>query len=274
MPNSPWLQEAQKALDDSNKAFDDDLESIRLALTRGSGAELSSSFGFQLDSPIGVLMRSLELHAKEMADLLESLVRHFDLCVTAVKHTEGGGATAQKITGEVPEGVDMNLDDIDAPPEPMSEEEMAEMLKVLEKDAADVEAVVIEIHDRVMEMESQFEHITIQSDSLARRYADTKAAFLLTEKVGEKLLEYVSQGRRFLARWNEEKQTIEEGMEEFERLGEFYEGFLMAYDGLIIEVGRRKTAQVKMEKVVEEAMQKLEQLHESERSFPSATPSY
>ncbi|KAI9723318.1 MAG: hypothetical protein M1812_001201 [Candelaria pacifica] len=256
--------EAQKTLDDSNKTFDDDLECIKIALTKGSRDELSSSSDFQFDTPIGALMRSLELHAKEMADLLESLVRHFDLCVTAVKHTEGGGAAAQKVTGDVPEGVEMNLDDIDVPPEPMTAEEMAEMLKVLEKDAADVEDVAIEIHDRLVEMESQFEHITFQSDGLAQRYADTKAAFLLTEKVGERLLEYVSQGRRFSVRWNEEKQTIEEGMEEFERLGEFYEGFLMAYDGLIIEVGRRKTAQVKMVKIVEEAMRKLEQLHENE----------
>ncbi|KAI9706488.1 MAG: autophagy protein 17 [Candelina mexicana] len=256
--------EARITLHDSNKTFDDDLESITVALSKSSKEGLFPSSEFQFDSPIGPLMRSLEIHAKEMADLLESLVRHFDLCVTAVKHTEGGGATAQKITGDIPEGVDANLDDVDAALEPMTEEEMVEMLKVLERDAADVDDVATEIHDRLVEMESQFEHIIFRSDCLARRYANTTAAFSLTEEVGEKLLEYVSQGRQFLMRWNEERQVIEEGLEETERLGDFYERFLMAYDGLIIEVGRRKSAQVKMEKVKEEAMEKLEQLHENE----------
>ncbi|KAG6985298.1 serine/threonine-protein kinase RIO1 [Physcia stellaris] len=46
------------------------------------------------------ILTSMEDNAREMADNLESLVKHYDLCVSAIKHTEGGGDAAQRIAGE------------------------------------------------------------------------------------------------------------------------------------------------------------------------------
>ena len=210
------------------------------------------------------VLHSLESHAKEMADGLESLVRHFDFCVTAIKHTEGGGAAAQNIAGDIPAGVEINRDDDGSPAEPLSDEDQREMLQVLEKDAAELEEVVMEIRDRLPEMESQSEHAAAHLNRLADIYANTSAAFNLLEGVGARVPGYMTSSRDFRARWDEEKQRIQEQMGELESLREFYEGFLLAYDGLIVEVGRRRSVQNKMESVIKEAMTRVEQLYRGE----------
>ena len=49
-----------------------------------------------------------------------------------------------------------------------------------------------------------------------------------------------------------------------EDLREVYKNFLGAYDGLIVEVARRKAVKHQMEKVVREAQAKLEKLYEDD----------
>ncbi|KAI9823018.1 MAG: autophagy protein 17 [Thelocarpon impressellum] len=259
-------QDAQREFGETAKAFDDDLASVRAALMAKSGAWTSRD---DVGSPIPPALHSLESHAKEMADGLESLVRHFDFCVTAIKHTEGGGAAAQNITGDLPAGVDVNRDDEEndeeaPPPEPISDEERREMLQVLEKDAAEVEDVVMEIRDRLAEMEAQADDLSAHLDQLSETYSATAAAFRLLEEVGARLPGYVSASRDFLLRWEDEKARIAEQTGELESLREFYDAFLHAYDGLVVEVGRRRAVQTKMEAVVRDAMARVERLYEDD----------
>jgi autophagy-related protein 17 len=259
------VQEAQKDFGYSISSFDSDLLAIEKAITSITISSPSSSD--VLESPIPSLLRSLESHAKEMAVLLQSLVRHFDLCVTAIKHTEGGGAAARSITGDLPKGMGVidrgsSSDDDSAPPEPITDKEREDMLDVLSKDAAEVEDVVIEIRDRLTEMEAQFDPVSSHVGYLSGVHDDAIAAFQLLEEIGTRLPVYVSSSREYLVRWEEEKVRIESRMEDLDGLREFYEGFLKAYDGLIIEVGRRRGVQVRMEAIIREAMAKVEQLHD------------
>ncbi|KAH0562721.1 hypothetical protein GP486_002614 [Trichoglossum hirsutum] len=261
------IQEAQKDFSDSISSFDSDFQAVEKAISSITVPSPSSSG--MLESPIPPLLRNLESHAKEMAVLLQSLVRHFDLCVTAVKHTEGGGAAARSITGDLPKGMGVidrggNDDDDGAPPEPITAEERENMLDVLTKDAAEVDDVVVEIRDRLAEMETQFDPISSHVSYLSGVHDDAIAAFQLLEEIGTRLPVYVSNSRDYLAHWEDEKRTIELRMEDIDSLREFYEGFLKAYDGLIIEVGRRRGVQVRMEAIVREAMAKVEQLHDED----------
>ncbi|KZF21669.1 putative kinase activator [Xylona heveae TC161] len=250
--------DSQTALAESNQAFDDDIGSLTNALA----TKLSNSTSRDgLHSPLPSLLHSLEAHAQEVADLLESLVRHFDLCVTAIKHTEGGGAAAQSITGDLPAGVDVDRELNDAPPEPITDEERQEMFDVLQKDAAEVDDVVLEIRERLAEMESQYELATGHVNSLSNDYATMVSIFKDMEEVGTRLPKYVVQSREYVTIWDEQKLSFEERMEELDGLKEFYEGFLGAYDGLIIEAARRKNVQLRMEKVIQEATTKLDRLY-------------
>ncbi|KAA6411675.1 MAG: hypothetical protein FRX48_04956 [Lasallia pustulata] len=258
--------EARREFDESTASLEKDVHGVETLLTsttRRAGSQTSYQVN-RLESPIPDILRDMEDRAKDLAENLEMLVKHFDLCVTAIKHTEGGGAAARRITSDLPEGVAVVPEDEGAPPVPISDEERNEMMEVLEKDASEVEDVVLEIRDHIAEMESQFELVVADNDRLSEQYASATAAFRLLEAVGTRLPGYIAQNQVFLIRWDEEKTNIQERMDELEGMREFYDGFLRAYDNLIIEIDRRKMMQGKMEKVIEDAMAKIERLHEED----------
>ncbi|KAF4542661.1 Kinase activator [Lasiodiplodia theobromae] len=238
-------------------------------------------------SPLPPSFRQLEGHATETASLLQSLVRHYDLCVTALKHTEGGNEAATRAASDesplpsshdLPHDLDpnlhVNLDQLDIdvaslrpdapPPPPMTEAERADMLAVLANDAAEVDDVVAEIRDRVSDMEALAGEMAGHIEALQASYSAHLQAFRLMADVGKEVPEYLASCRTFQARWGEEKTKIEEGMLALEGLREFYDGFLDAYDGLLVEVDRRRQVRIKMEIIAREALKKIERLHEDD----------
>jgi autophagy-related protein 17 len=224
------------------------------------------------------MLHSLEMHAQEMANLLESLVRHFDLCVTAVKHTEGGGAAAQSITGDMPVGVSgsgragPNIEEeinanLNAPLDPLSNSEYQEMVNVLIKDAAEAEDVVMEIQDRIGEMESVLENVLAQRDSMRSVYNATTSIFQhLSSLSSTRLPGYIAQAHNFTRVWNEEQDRINGGLADLSDLHSLYDGFLDAYDGLLLEVARRRHIRQRVEKVLRDTRHKLNQLYEEDVS--------
>ena len=250
---------------ETNMSFDEDVQSVKSLLAKRSEQHImTDSAGGEIRSPIPEILHDMEDRAKEMADNLESLVRHFDLCVTAIKYTEGGGDAAQRIAGELPEGVDIGPDGGNAPADPIGDEERREMMEVLEKDASQVEDVAMEIKEHVSEIEAQNELVTAYTDQLAEEHANTTAAFNLLEEIGQRLPSYIMQSHMFAMRWDDEKAKIEERMDELEELRLFYDGFLKAYDNLLIEIGRRKSLELKMDKVAQDAMVKIQKLYEDD----------
>lgn len=249
---------------ETNMAFDEDVQSVKSLLAKKSKQDMPGDADGESRSPIPEILHDMEDHAKDMADNLESLVRHFDLCVTAIKHTEGGGDAAQRIAGELPEGVDIGRDGANAPADPIGEDERREIMEVLEKDASQVEDVVIEIKEHITEMEAQHELVTAYTDQLADELANTTSAFRLLEEIGLRLPGYIAQSHVFVMRWDDEKAKIEERMDELEELRVFYDGFLRAYDNLLIEIGRRKALEMRMEKVAQDAMARIQKLYEDD----------
>ncbi|RAL13837.1 autophagy-related protein 17 [Aspergillus homomorphus CBS 101889] len=280
---------AQAELDSSNYAFDDELQSIKQALgnyrevtklassrSSSSSSPSASSSSLPSLSSMPSMLHSLEMHAQEMANLLESLVRHFDFCVTAVKHTEGGGAAAQTITGDMPAGVNVsggggpNIEEeinahLNAPLDPLSESGYLEMVNVLMKDAAEAEDVVLEIQDRIGEMESVLESINGRRDTLLSVYNATTDVFgHISLLASARLPGYIAQAHNFTSVWNEEHDRINGGLADLSDLNALYDGFLEAYDSLILEVSRRKHVRQRVEKVLRDAKHKLDQLYEED----------
>ncbi|KAL9099201.1 MAG: hypothetical protein Q9163_005266 [Psora crenata] len=230
---------------------------------RGSirGDSRSPNISNEGRSPIPDILRDMEERAKEMAANLESLVSHFDLCVTAIKHTEGGGDAALKIAGDLPEGVNIGPD---APPAPISEEQKTEMMRVLEEDAGQVEDVVMEMKGHIADMEEMYQRVERYMDLLAKDHESMVVAFTLLEEIGQRLPGYITRNQIFLTQWDEMRADIDERLEELDNAKGFYDGFLRAYDNLIIEIGRRKSHEVKIDKVIQDAMSSLEKLYEDD----------
>ena len=255
---------ARQGFDESIEALELETSEIKALLFPRHEESSSKHLQHEVSSPVPQVLQKMEEHAQEMARNLESLVKHFDLCVTAIKHTEGGGAVASKITRDLPEDVRLDLDDDDGPLEAMSDDERKDMLEVLVKDASEVEEVVNEIKEDIAEMEADFEHVVAFGEELNEDFKKTTTAFKLLEEVGTKLPNYITQSQIFLYRWDDEKAKIEDHLADLAELRDLYAGFLLAYDNLLIEVGRRKDMEKRIARVRQDAMAKIDRLIEEE----------
>jgi autophagy-related protein 17 len=71
----------------------------------------------------------------------------------------------------------------------------------------------------------------------------------------------------FQASWEEERSVLATKMDEIESLTEFYSGFARGYDGLIVEVQRRRNSRREMDKIIRHALSQVERLYNGK--FPS-----
>jgi len=204
-----------------------------------------------------------------MATLLESLSNHFDLCVNAIRHTEGGYAAVKKAASSQPPGAETVsvsgvIDTEDEIGEPLSEEERQQMIEVLEKDAAQVEDVVMDLRDILNEMEGKHEAILEHVAALTNTYNETSSAYKILEEVGSRLTNYIMASQDFRVHWEETKLNIQEQLTELESMRLFYENYSASYDDLILEVSRRKGTQDKIKQIARKAMDQIEKVYEAD----------
>ncbi|KAK6610393.1 kinase activator [Botrytis cinerea] len=208
-------------------------------------------------------------HAQEMASLLSSLSSHFDLCLNAIRHTEGGYAAVRNAASNPPPGAEpvsvsgvMSNSHDDINEAPLTEHEREEMFSILEKDAAEVEDVVMELHDRQNEMEAKHDAILDHVSHLAEQFRHTASVYKTLEGVYQRLPRYILAGHDFRARWEDTKVHINEQMNELEGMRLFYENYLSSYDGLILEVHRRTVAEEKARSIAKKAMEQINKIYD------------
>ncbi|KAK5100274.1 autophagy protein 17 [Exophiala xenobiotica] len=257
------VQAVRTDIDASIRTLEDDVQKINQVLADKTA--ISSSIKSDLQpATVPRRLKLLERNAHDMAQGLESLVQHFDSCVNAIKHTEGGGAAVAKnfTTEDLPEGVDVEA--FQGPAESMSEEERIDMLKILKSDADQVDEVVADIQERGAEMEAQLDRVLDWREACETSYRDVASAFKLLEKVGRRLPSHVQEVTYFSSHWQEEKAKIEDCVAGMNELCEVYDNFLTAYDGMIVEAARRRAVRKRMEKIAQEAQNQLDQLYEDD----------
>lgn len=223
-----------------------------------------SSRDLAVTSPVPEILESMEVGATEMAQNLESLVKHLDLCTSAIRHTEGGGKYAQRFTEDMPSGVRLDHSDGAKSVESVSEEERHEMIRVIENDASEVEDVVTEIKVRAEDLANSFEVVQTYTQSLNERLDHAVEAYHLLESIGKRLPSFITQTRVLILRWEDEKARIVEHVEELEELCSFYANYLAAYDNLLIEVGRRKAWESRAERLIQDTVAKMAKMHEDD----------
>lgn len=262
------LQSAQTSYDGDLLRFDNDLRTLSKAMSSAPSSSPSDSAAYQ---PIPYLLSSLLDHSRAMAEHLTSLTRHFDMCVTAVRITEGGAALARRKAAEVTasqEGGDpvsisgviaeqeSNVADLD----PISSQERDEILQVVMQDAPEVDEVVAEINAVLHEMETDFASLKEQADRIKVSYITTTQAFHVLEDIGSRLQSYVAAETEYIDRWEDEKQVIFGKLEEMDGLREFYEGYLSAYESLHLEKERRRSVEEKIFSIFKKAQENVHKL--------------
>jgi len=265
------LQEAQTSFDSSILSFDDDLRALKSAMAASPTITSSQSHASLSQSPIPEHLQALETHAQEMASLLDSLVSHFDLCVNAIRHTEGGYAAVRNAASNQPPGAEpvsvsgvMSTSQHTDEEKPLSVEERREMLGVLETDANQVEDVVVELRERLNEMESRYEIITDHVANLSAMYDTTISAFTMLEAVSAHLPGYLMSASDFKLQWEDTKMAIQDQLDELEAMRVFYENYHASYDGLLLEVYRRKQNEEKVKGMIKKTMEQIEKIREAD----------
>ncbi|KAL6711497.1 Autophagy-related protein 17 [Coniothyrium glycines] len=246
--------DARATLDDSSDAFDTSLDNLNSSIENvpTTPATLSNP------SPIPSLYHDLEGHAKEAAQAFQSLVQHYDLCITALRHTEGGSAAATQATGDAPVH---SGDDSPVPPEPMGEEERLEMLVVLRKDAREVEEVVTEIRGRGAEMEFLLNQIENHINYLRNEASAQSSILQMLSRITQEVKSHITTSRHFHASWLQDtRPALLNGIDEWENQREFYERFDLAYAELLVEISSRRRRHEKAKRKAEEAQKELDRL--------------
>ncbi|OCK76230.1 hypothetical protein K432DRAFT_336059 [Lepidopterella palustris CBS 459.81] len=255
---------ALSALHSNTDAFDDSLKILHTTIASLPDPPATHSN----PTPLPMLFHDLEFHATEAATAFQSLVRHYDLCVTALKHTEGGGEAATRATSSLPDlttDADPTASAFASPPEPLSDAERADMLSVLQKDAAEVDDVVSEIRDRASEMEYLLSTMTNHISALrAERHALLSTLHHL-HTLGTASRSYISATHAFTLSWFTERAAITDGIDEWDSLRTFYENFDLAYSSLLVEVAARRKRYIKARKRAQEMQAELEALWEEDR---------
>ncbi|KAF1919501.1 autophagy-related protein 17 [Ampelomyces quisqualis] len=255
--------EAHATLDDSTDAFDTSLDNLHSSIENVPLTPASASN----PSPIPSLYQHLEAHVKEAAQAFQSLVQHFDLCVTALRHTEGGSAAAAaaEVTGDA---VSHSGGEFAAPPEPMSDHERQEMVAVLVKDAHEVDDVVSEIRERDSEMTVLLHHIENHINHLRNEASALSSIRQMISQITGQVKSHIATSRSYHASWlDDTRPTLLNGIEEWENQRDFYERFDLAYAELLVEISSRRRRHEKAKRKAEDAQKELNRLHaEDERA--------
>ncbi|KAF4456065.1 hypothetical protein F53441_1786 [Fusarium austroafricanum] len=266
------IQELQ-SFDGDLLRFDNDIRNLMKVINDSPRLPHDIHAGGDLST--GELLEVLVDHAANMAALLASLNHHFDMCVTAIRTTEGGVALARRRAAEATQsqgndGVSIsgviaeqesNVSDL----EPKTAKDRAEMIRVVVQDAKEVDDVVQEIHDRLTAMEQEYVVLQEQHDISKQGYSGMLEAYAILGDIGDRLADYLAAETDFKSRWDLEKESVFTKLQEMQDLREFYERYASAYDSLILEVDRRRAVDDRVRSIWRKAQENVDKLLDADR---------
>ncbi|QPH02541.1 autophagy- protein 17 [Epichloe festucae Fl1] len=270
------LQSIQQSFDGDLLRFETDIRNFRKTL-----AALPSS-GADEETPLATvsLLLSMDDHSTFMASLLASLTNHFDMCVTAIRTTEGAAALARRKVAEATQsqgsdgvsisGVIAEQESHMSELEPKTAEDRAEMLKVVVQDAEEVDDVVQEIQERLTAMEQESAVIQGFLDHATAAYTGMLESFTLLGEIGDRLGDYIAAEEDFRQRWELEKEGVLGKLGEMKEMREFYEGYASAYGSLVLEVERRRAVDERVHSIWRKAQESVDKMLDADRASREA----
>lgn len=202
------------------------------------------------------LLETITDHAANMALLLASLTKHFDMCVTAIRTIEGAADLARRKVATGGHSTDnVSISGVIAEQQhnpqhedltPQTAQDRAEMLRVVMQDAQEVEDVVQEIsslHSAIEYTHAQLSHLrTLVRTSLS----NTLISHGHLQSITPRLPSYLHSSTDFLTRWTLETSTIANLLTNMSSTRDFYEGYASAYSSLLLEFERRRVVEEKI----------------------------
>ncbi|CAI6087078.1 unnamed protein product [Clonostachys chloroleuca] len=270
------LQGVQQSFDGDLLRLDTDIRNLKTIISEASISPSGADSPDKPQVPMTERLDNLISYSAHMASNLASLTNHFDLCVTAIRTTEGAAALARRKAAETtqpqgPDGVSIsgviaeqesNVSDL----EPKIARDRAEMLKVVVQDAGEVDDVVGEIHEGLRMMEQEYGDFQEQVAQTKKAYEGMMQAYIALGEIGERLTDYLAAEEDFKQRWEMEKEVVFSHLKEMHELKEFYGRYSGAYDGLVLEVERRRNVNERVEAIWRKAQENVNKIMETDQS--------
>ncbi|KAF2716065.1 hypothetical protein K431DRAFT_289728 [Polychaeton citri CBS 116435] len=264
------FNDARGSLEDSVTAFDGMIRPIEETLHESAQADSLREKRTIYDSEpaprVPALFKAIEEHALALAQLLHSLLGHYDLCINALKHTEGGGEAAKAAVEDAP-GLSKSSQNVEESlykrkvADDIGEHELLDMLAVVDHDAAEVDDVVLEIKDRAAELEGQYEQISRHASDARSTNAIMLRALEQLHQIQVSLPSFISASSAFLGTWSGIKVEMQEKTQALADLTDFYINFQGSYDKLLREVERRERVDAQSRRLAEKAQKELDKLY-------------
>ncbi|ANB15223.1 protein kinase regulatory subunit ATG17 [Sugiyamaella lignohabitans] len=219
------LAKVIESLDADINEFHKDMFSVQAIKRRGLEAAHENTVSVATDA-----------HA--MALLLESLTRHYDLCLKAIEMSK----TPEKYKDDLPE-----------------------VAKILKNDSQELEAVVEELYERrkfIEVSEAAVSSFYKQMNDLNMK-VQTFFSELLVFGVS-KLTGYSEKLEEALRIHQSQMQEIYKLKQELQSLVDYYGLFHSAYQALILEVLRRRKSQQRMKAMVSDMLKQVHNAHDDE----------
>jgi autophagy-related protein 17 len=270
------MQGVQQSFDGDLLRLDTDIRNLKTIISEASISPSGADSSNKPQVPMTERLDNLISYSAHMASNLASLTNHFDLCVTAIRTTEGAAALARRKAAETtqpqgPDGVSIsgviaeqesNVSDL----EPKTARDRAEMLKVVVQDAGEVDDVVGEIHEGLRMMEQEYGDFQEQVAQTKQAYEGMMQAYIALGEIGERLTDYLAAEEDFKQRWEMEKEVVFSHLKEMHELKEFYGRYSGAYDGLVLEVERRRNVNERVEAIWRKAQENVNKIMETDQS--------
>lgn len=269
------LQSYQQSFDGDLLRFDTDIRNLKKIIVDAPPPDPYEDE--TLTDTIDKLLEGINDQSSNMAILLASLTKHFDMCVTAIRTTEGAADLARRKVAEVSKsqqdvaGVSISgviaeqeersvADDL----EPKTKDDRVEMLRVVVQDAEEVGDVVAEIQERLSAMESDHLALTDLVHQTNTTHLGMLDAYALLQEIGDRLGDYLAAEDDFQTRWSLEKDTVASKVAEMREMREFYEGYASAYSSLLLEVERRRGVDEKVRGIWRKAKEAVDKILEAD----------
>ncbi|KAJ6782156.1 hypothetical protein PWT90_09081 [Aphanocladium album] len=273
------LQGIQQSFDGDLLRFDNDIRDLKKIIVDSQTQESDEEEQATQASTMDIMMGLVE-NSTVMAQLLTSLTNHFDMCVTAIRTTEGGAALARRRAAEVNQiqgsdgvsisGVIAEQESNTSDLEPKTDSDRAEMLRVVVQDAGEVSDVVQEIQERLAGMEQDYKVLEQRNTEAEKAYLSMLEAFTILGSIGDRLHDYLAAEQDFKTRWDLEKETVFDRLEEMKQMRGFYDGYASAYNTLILEVERRKSVEDRVQNIWRMAQDNVDKLLAADRASREA----
>lgn len=273
------FQGIQQSFDGDLLRFDSDIRDLKKIIvesqTQESDDEEQAAQAWTMDIMMGLVENSTV-----MAQLLTSLTTHFDMCVTAIRTTEGGAALARRRAAEVNQaqgsdgvsisGVIAEQESNTSDLEPTTDSDRAEMLRVVVQDAGEVSDVVHEIQERLAGMEQDYKVLEQRHAEAEKSYIAMLEAFTILGSIGDRLHDFLAAEQDFKTRWDLEKETVYDRLAEMKQMRGFYDGYAGAYNSLIMEVERRSGVEDRVQNIWRMAQDNVDKLLAADRASREA----